>query len=259
MGYDENFPLVKCVGDETVQVEVRRGANGLFFFGALTKGTHKEFMVWREKNNRPPPAESELLEDMRRCGCPGRTIDDLRRRLKPTQALDASKRFSGARREDLCLLLLLGPAGVGKSVAAAAAMMAHGRAIGGRAPGSPKPYLWIQASRFIGISHFEDTDRQFLAEVEKVGFLVVDEIGSDQASKTGHVRVTELLLARFAQRRATVLTGNLKHSEFEEAYGKALVDRIRSGGMDPDLSKEKTNRQPLPKNVVPIFPEPPTP
>jgi len=244
IGYGSEYPVVRVVGDESLQVEVRRAAKGLFFYGELLKGSAADFMRWRQKGNAQGATDYEVLEDMRRNGCPGRTVDDLRRALGSTMALDAARRFASASREDVCVLALMGPTGVGKSVAAGHAMLEHGKRVGpNRTPGAAPVYTWVQANRLVGLSYFEEQDKGLLRDLERCGHLTVDELGADQATQSGKGRVTELLLARFAAKRATVITSNLTHKAFADVYGQALVDRIKSDGIDVDLSREKSLRE----------------
>lgn len=244
--YDSLYPVVRYVGDETVQVEIRKAGRDLFFYGAVTKGTYADFIRWKAKQDATGPSTWDVLEDMRKAGCPGKVLNDLRGQLNATKALAAAKDFIASNRNDVSFLLLLGSPGIGKSVAAAYVMREHGKRAGlqGRDPSRPAEYRWIQASQLIGASNY-GADAQWVNELERVRLLIVDELGADSASRAGKAKVTELLLKRHSRNAGTVLASNLSHVDFIEVYGQALFDRIRSNGVDPDLKSEKSLRKTL--------------
>lgn len=240
--YERSFPLVAKVGDETVEVEVRMAGKGVHFYGDVLRGTYADFVRWQQKNRATGPTDWDVLADLAKAGCPGRTISDLRKQVLPTRSLEAAKDFLAADRADVVFLSLLGPKGVGKSLAAGWVMREWGKAKGLQVQPGVNGYRWVQASALIGASQW-GPDAQWVQQLERASLLVVDELGADQASRAAKSRITELLLARHARLRATVFTSNLSHQEFAEVYGEALVDRIRSSGIDPELGREKSLRR----------------
>lgn len=148
--------------------------------------------------------------------------------LDPTTALDAaiSWRASGSM-----MLVLAGDVGTGKSLAAAWAL--HDWLVqttprnpwGQRIPSEVR--LWIAAPHFARLAPWGD----HVVELERVGMLVVDDLGEEEASPKALGMVSALITTRQSNGLPTIITTNLDGETFQERYGQRLIDRLRQSGL----------------------------
>lgn len=183
------------------------------------------------------PASEELGLQLQKAGVPGSAIADLATTLKVTPALDAAKKFARSPRGLVRTLALLGPAGRGKTVAAAWVMREKLRVDGwnNTATGTLiSPVLFVDACRLTRVSNFDALDSQWLSELERVDVLVLDDAG-DEGTAQGAGLLSDLARKRHGKQRRTVITSNLTKDAFERRYGNALTDRIKSEGILAEL------------------------
>lgn len=157
---------------------------------------------------------------------PRRAIDALRA-PRETRLLDTVRHWAERGDEAWCLLLSSSP-GLGKSVAAAWWL---GDKADGLRPGHMGSFpLWWPASKLARVDSYDGT----LDRIAKGGVLVIDDLGVEFNDTKGNFRsrLDELLDARYANYRRTIITTNLNAGEFKARYGERIVDRIREAGGD---------------------------
>lgn len=176
-----------------------------------------------------------LLE---KAGVPVQAIEALAKGgLKNSRTLDAATEF-GRKGQHKILLALLGPWGRGKTLASVWLIAERFRrdGVGFAATGQVAvPAMFVPAARLTRVSDFKDIDGQWLEELERVALLVVDDAG-DEGTAHGRDVLVNLLLARYARGRRSVVTSNLLPDSFRKRYGEALWERIVEGGIAPDLT-----------------------
>lgn len=160
------------------------------------------------------------LEDLKRRGIPSKDRARVIDGLDDTPALVAARAFSEVG--DKHILVLAGPAGVGKSVAAAWLVSTFLRS------------LFIDQSRLVRRSRYSEGD---MAPLEDATLLAIDDLGSEYVDGKGSFLATVdgLLNARYAEERPTVITTNLGAARFASRYGERIADRIREVGRFVEL------------------------
>jgi hypothetical protein len=106
-------------------------------------------------------------------------------------------------------VVLAGPPGNGKSLAAAYAIA--------RAGG-----VWIDARRLAN-------PKMEIDAAERAPLLVVDDLGTEYSGTNAYAteRAAALLELRYQDRRRTLVTTNLRRDDFAARYGPRLFDRLR--------------------------------
>lgn len=131
-------------------------------------------------------------------------------RLRDTDALRA------VRGPGAAVLILAGATGTGKSVAAAAW-------------GWPRRALWRTAGELARMSWYEKGAVQQLVQADA---LVVDDMGVqvDDTKGVWRSRLGELVAARFADRRPTLITTNHTGDDLRRILDDRIKDRLRQDG-----------------------------
>lgn len=194
---------------------------------------------------RPRPVD--VLHRLQAMGVPGTALLALRG-LQDRPALAAAKQWVeiwGTPEKSLFpALVLAGPTGVGKSVAAAWCLQEFARNYdwNGQPSGPARtPAVWLDASELAGVTDWKDQDR--LEELRMARVLVIDDAGRE-GTPAGRERLSELIRVRVDHCRRTALATNAKGETFRERYGVVLADRLRSVAIAPNLSAEKSMRTP---------------
>lgn len=181
-----------------------------------------------EKGQAATPGET--AERLRRAGFPFQAVATLPNAM-PRESLDVAQKFVNDR--TALFLVLLGERGLGKTVAAAYVAQDVARKFnwGGQpSGGNPvEPFRCVPAGSITRLSAFAAEDKAEVGRLERTLLLVVDDVG-DEGTDFGRGVLVDLLLARHAKGRRTVLTSNLRGDAFKARYGEALADRIRSSG-----------------------------
>jgi DNA replication protein DnaC len=156
------------------------------------------------------------IHELKRRGVPSKDRARIVDGLDDTPALAAARAFSDSG--DKHLLVLAGPAGVGKSVAAAWLVATHARSA-----------IFIDQSRLVRKSRYADSD---MAPLEDVSLLAIDDLGSEYLDERGSflTSIDGLINARYSEERPTVITTNLSSARFMMRYGERISDRIREVG-----------------------------
>jgi DNA replication protein DnaC len=184
---------------------------------------------------------------MVRLGCPKEIVGSIADadRLDDKPALAAAKRFIGEECDDL-FLVLLGPPGCGKSVAAGFVLADFVRQWrwGSQMTGGNDrpPAMFVQASDLTRVSAFGPEHGEWLKNMKSCHLLVLDDAG-DEATESGKTELAAVLLARERSLRETVLTANLRPEMVRGRYGVAVADRLNRRTMAPNLWGEQSMRR----------------
>lgn len=168
---------------------------------------------------------------LKRGGVPAALIPALRA-LQKTATVELAQQLG---RGELPLLLLLGKAGTGKSVALACACAEvarrwqwDGQPGGGR---PMEPFQFIHASALEG---FDGMDRR--DTLVRCHLLVVDEMGREADAAVQ--RLVDLIIQRHGAGRPTGMASNLRTTAWKTRFGEPLADRIRADGRAVSLAHE---------------------
>lgn len=123
------------------------------------------------------------------------------------------------------LVVLLGPPGEGKSVAAGFALT-HALEMG-------RQGLWrtgVQLAK--ELRSWDKSDVKIRHRAEGVDILVVDDLGLESARNASVApALAGLLLSRFEAGRSTIVTSNIRGpEELRQRYGAQIFDRLRTRG-----------------------------
>lgn len=182
---------------------------------------------------------------LQRLGVPADVILALRK-TEERLALDWAKKFVLADRQVARFLVLSGPRGIGKSVAAGW-VLAQGirrydwnaKPSGGKAR---EPFVWAKAVEVSAHTEFGRVNAEWLEGLKFARILVVDEMGHEDSAKSS-TALRDVLIFRYERSAPTVLTGNMSPQQFKSRYGASWFDRMASAALMPDLGEEKSMRQ----------------
>lgn len=156
-------------------------------------------------------------------GFPLKAVRQVGEGVSETEAITTVRRFLGSQRR---LLVVSGGRGVGKTLAASWwAMQAH--------PAPPE--VVCTPGRFIdapSLSRWPRYDDDRMAQLECARALVLDDLGLEFDDKSGAFisLVDGLINARYAAMLPTLVTTNMRASDFRARYGERVADRIREVG-----------------------------
>lgn len=195
----------------------------------------------RERAHRTEPAWSDYAYQLGRAGLPPLALGCLAAAGK-TEAMAEAKRFFSEPFDVAPGLGLLGPAGRGKTVAAGWLMwqVLKDKGWNNRPTGELScPVLLVEASELTGVSEKRPMDAQWLNDLRRVWFLVLDDVG-DEATTDGVAALAGLIKSRHGAGRRTCITSNLRRAAFLVRYGEAIADRMRLVELPPGKSMRST-------------------
>lgn len=206
----------------------------------------------RVEPSRPQPTCGTAQAGLKvsRAGAPVDAVESVRRivlrEITKSPAAEAAESWWTGMRQEFPMLALLGPTGLGKSTAAAWAMYQCAReypwnsqAGGGTAW---EPLVWLNAEDLALLQGwFEEGKRQY-AEAQRAWLLVIDDAGHE-TSRPAIAALTDLLQRRMDQRRATVLSTNLRGTAFTQRYSAPVVDRMKVKAFVPELGSLDSMRK----------------
>lgn len=163
---------------------------------------------------------------LRAVGAPPRAVEAWEAGLKRTKAAEAVDK---AMNEGKTFCLLKGGTGVGKTVAAVAAMAAVLLAD----ERDDLPCLFVRAVEGARLGLYDAEDKALVGQMIKATVLVVDDLGAEFMSEGSIWRtiLDEVIDTRYGDRATTILTTNLDSAAFKARYGERISDRIRHAGI----------------------------
>jgi hypothetical protein len=117
-----------------------------------------------------------------------------------------------------CLVAMVGPAGVGKTVAACWALSRARSGLYCMAADLVRPGVYRLPQR--------DEDEAPVPRAVRVGVLVVDQLGRESGVDWGASQLETVIVQRYEERRLTILVGNITRAALLARYGAILADRI---------------------------------
>lgn len=186
--------------------------------------------VAREEVERLAEAARAVDGRLQASGIPARLLDAAAGPLDETAALAAARAFGGRG-----TLLLAGPSGGGKSVAAAWLL----REFAAQSRGTP---LFRRAAELARLGLYGPEAWAQWRDVQTCRLLVLDDLGAEVASEVWRAAFDELFDARHSERRTTVITTNLEPEAFKVRYGERITDRIREDGRVVVCDKKSMRR-----------------
>ena len=152
-----------------------------------------------------------------------------------TKAIQAARWFAG---QPHGMLILAGVRGCGKTVAA-------NWLIGELLTGDPEH---APSARFIDVARLTRTSRykaDQIGPLEKVGLLVIDDLGMEYGDERGSFLATldGLINARYSAQLKTVITTNLPWAKFKKRYGERIADRLRECGRFVELDGKSLRKK----------------
>jgi DNA replication protein DnaC len=179
------------------------------------------------------------------CGDAGMPLRALKAisELRSTQATEVLA--SGAKG----MVLLAGPPGTGKSVAAVAlAYVAMTSAYGTnpeRVKESPQRVaIFARAVTLARASAYGAEANATIRDLASTRLLILDDLGAEFASSVWDMLLFEILDTRHGNMLPTILTSNLGAPEFVKRYGTRLLERIKEGGRAVFLNGESMRGAP---------------
>lgn len=130
-----------------------------------------------------------------------------------TPALAAVRQFVEKKEE--YLLVLAGPVGTGKTVAAAVA--------------TPRPMVFVRAA---ALARMDWYDQAAIDALQDAHHLVIDDLGTEYLDAKGFLAamVGDLLNVRYDEQRLTIMTTNATVEEWVDRYGERTEDRLIEAG-----------------------------
>lgn len=181
-----------------------------------------------EADVRNEETELETRKRMVTFGVPVKDVEAIAvKGLEDSIAMQHAREFEGAKQY---ILILSGPAGSGKTTAAANWLVRAGPILAAAKFGLKlHPPMFITATRLFRASRY-DTD--LMDTIEKARKLVVDDIGTEYSDQKGFVTsfVDGLFNSRYEHLLPTVFTTNLRVDDFKARYGERVARRIRRVG-----------------------------
>jgi len=133
------------------------------------------------------------------------------------------------------VMLLSGPAGTGKTVAAVSVAMRHMVKAMQDNPERTKEYpertaYFIRAVTAARMSAYGAETQQAVERLTSTRLLILDDLGAEFASPVWDMLLFEILDVRHGDMRPTIITTNLGRDALRERYGQRFAERIREGG-----------------------------
>lgn len=156
----------------------------------------------------------DRLSRLEELGFPRRAIRSIRHGATPPPAI---ARLRDAVGDDVGIVVVSGPKGVGKTVA-----------VTWWAAQRRDRVRFVRASELLASSRYDREARDDLFS----SALVVDDLGAEYADQKGSFAadLDELVDVFYSQMRPLLITTNCNQQEFRERYGERIADRLRECG-----------------------------
>ncbi len=199
------------------------------------------------------PSVGDVIEKVRKLGVPASALFAVRD-AKPTECMRAAQDWWPLDRRAFPALVMAGDVGQGKTVAAAwcAIEWARNYPWNSLPTGSNvSPMVWLDGPRLRELSSFNEATADLLAGAATAQLTIVDDAGRDGSPRAIEA-LSDVLMERVDNFRATILTSNLKGEQFRARYGAALADRLRAVAVVPKLAG--TSLRARPSGDLPLRP-----
>lgn len=179
-------------------------------------------------------ARGFVRDRMARMGVDRNALEALRRLRGDAPAIESTLGFLASNPAEQRFLVLCGPVGTGKTVAAAYAFQEHLRidAAQSRPSGNEWAYVdravWLLSSSLARLSLFDRDEKGQFEVACRTPLLVIDDYGAEFQSGASRALLEELLIRRNSGWLRTVLTTNLDPEALKGQLGERLVDRINT-------------------------------
>lgn len=169
-----------------------------------------------------------IRQALTQSGMPIRALDALKG-TRDTEAMRATSAVPSG------VLLLSGPAGTGKTVAAVAMAHRHMTKAMADNPERTKEYpqrtaLFVRAVTAARMSAYGAETHDAVGQITSARLLILDDLGAEFASPVWDMLLFEILDVRHGDMRPTIITTNLGRDALRERYGQRFAERIREGG-----------------------------
>lgn len=196
-------------------------------------------------NMSSPEEVAKLYSRVCGWGIPAREASLVIEGLRETTALGYASDFltntgnPPANGEEKSILVLAGPKGVGKTLAAAWVMF-HADPVlpyGGKWRTEHAP-RFRHATEFAEVSLYGEGDKPERLAIKNTKCLVIDDLGTEIATEHFLTLFDGVFNARYGGMGITAITTNLTAETFALRYGERVYDRIRGRGEWYDISEE---------------------
>lgn len=175
-------------------------------------------------------AQQQKLTHLLACGAPRREAEIVAAGALEKPATIGTREYASG---PLTFCLLTGGAGSGKTIAAVEALLNARMAWGGGRSWcySPSEARFVLSSDLARLSYFELEAQQRLGRLERVPWLVIDDLGSELMTPGWASNLGEIINQRNSARRKTIITTNLDGDGFRARYDERIYSRIKGDGV----------------------------
>ncbi len=160
-------------------------------------------------------------QDLELCGIPRRYLDVLYGDMKETEAIRVAKTHARDVARGACLVLS-GPVGVGKTIAAV------------------RLFRWLYRRRICGFFiPSPEINYENAGGLAEARVLLIDDLGTERFPQD----IEYLLEVRHAKVLSTIITTNLNLDAVRRTYGERLVDRFREWAIFYELKGTSLRRK----------------
>ncbi len=172
----------------------------------------------------------QKLAHLLACGAPQLESEVVARGAEDNPTTQAVRDFCKSA-QTFCLIL--GGAGSGKTIAAVEALLNSKIAWddGKSWTYSASEARFVLASDLARLSYFDTESLRLLGRLERIPWLVLDDLGGELVTDTWRSNLTELILKRNSARLRTLITSNLPVDLFKARYDERIISRIRGSGV----------------------------
>lgn len=160
---------------------------------------------------------------------------DLPKRALCAKGVSNALRALGARQDERWAIVLGGPVGAGKTVAAVQWLVGkvtdegNWSVDGERPMWSGVPPVWLSAFQVPRLDRYSE---DVMRKITRASHLVIDDLGAEYADVHGSLLTTlgEVIDERYQRSLPTLMTTSIGPRSFRERYGERIMRRIDDGG-----------------------------